>query len=255
MNRKREPATAEADNNMAGPLLSLNGLSKVFYTEEVETHALSDITLKIEKGEFVSIAGPSGCGKTTLLSILGLLDSPTGGKYLLDGEPVENLTASDRARIRNQAIGFIFQAFNLIGDLTVFENVELPLTYRGMPGGERKERVQESLERVGMAHRMGHYPSQLSGGQQQRVAVARAIVGKPLILLADEPTGNLDSKNGRAVMDLLHELHDDGATICMVTHDPRYAHAAQRTVHLFDGQIVEEGARAQELEESGFGAD
>ena len=239
---------------MAESLISLDGLSKVFYTEEVETHALSNITLNIASGEFVSIAGPSGCGKTTLLSILGLLDSPTGGKYLLDGEPVENLSASQRAKIRNQAIGFIFQAFNLIGDLTVYENVELPLTYRGMPGAERKERVQEALERVGMAHRMSHYPSQLSGGQQQRVAVARAIVGKPLILLADEPTGNLDSKNGNAVMELLHELHADGATICMVTHDPRYAHAAERAVHLFDGQIVDEGESrsAHELEESGF---
>jgi len=239
---------------MADTLITLEGLSKVFYTEEVETHALSKITLGIKSGEFVSIAGPSGCGKTTLLSILGLLDSPTGGNYLLDGEPVENLTASQRAKIRNQAIGFIFQAFNLIGDLTVYENVELPLTYRGMPGAERKERVQESLERVGMAHRMTHYPSQLSGGQQQRVAVARAIVGKPLILLADEPTGNLDSKNGNAVMGLMHELHDEGATICMVTHDPRYAHAAERQIHLFDGQIVDEGEspRAQELEESGF---
>ena len=175
------------------PLIQLNGLSKVFYTEEVETHALSEIHLSIAPGEFVSIAGPSGCGKTTMLSILGLLDSPTGGEYLLDGDPVANLTASQRAKIRNQAIGFIFQAFNLIGDLTVYENVELPLTYRGMAGSARKERVQASLERVGMAHRMRHYPSQLSGGQQQRVAVARAIVGRPLILLADEPTGNLDS--------------------------------------------------------------
>ncbi len=240
---------------MAGDkgLITLEGLSKVFYTEEVETHALSDITMDIKSGEFVSIAGPSGCGKTTLLSILGLLDSPTAGKYLLDGEPVENLTASQRAKIRNQAIGFIFQAFNLIGDLTVYENVELPLTYRGMAGSERKERVQAALERVGMAHRMGHYPSQLSGGQQQRVAVARAIVGKPLILLADEPTGNLDSKNGNAVMDLLKELHNDGATICMVTHDPRYAHMADRSIHLFDGQVVtEDVAKKHMLDESGF---
>ncbi len=238
-------------------LIHLDGLSKVFYTEEVETHALSNVKLDIRSGEFVSIAGPSGCGKTTLLSILGLLDSPTGGKYLLDREPVERLSASQRARIRNQAIGFIFQAFNLIGDLTVYENVELPLTYRGMAGAERKERVQGSLERVGMAHRMGHYPSQLSGGQQQRVAVARAIVGGPLILLADEPTGNLDSKNGNAVMDLLKELHEEGATICMVTHDPRYAHVADRTVHLFDGQVVSEDdvKRAQELEEVGFDFD
>ena len=235
-------------------LIHLDGLSKVFYTEEVETHALSNINLQIQNGEFVSIAGPSGCGKTTLLSILGLLDSPTAGKYLLDGSPVEDLSAGQRAKIRNQAIGFIFQAFNLIGDLTVFENVELPLTYRGMPGSERKERVQAALERVGMAHRMSHYPSQLSGGQQQRVAVARAIVGRPLILLADEPTGNLDSKNGTAVMDLMKELHAEGATICMVTHDPRYAHAADRSVHLFDGQVVSEddAKKAHELEEAGF---
>ena len=236
------------------PLIHMYALSKVFYTEEVETHALSDIQLDIQRGEFVSIAGPSGCGKTTLLSILGLLDTPTAGTYELDDEPVENLTAGQRARIRNQAIGFIFQAFNLIGDLTVYENVELPLTYRGMPGSERKERVNNALERVGMAHRISHYPSQLSGGQQQRVAVARAIVGRPLILLADEPTGNLDSKNGGAVMDLLNELHDEGSTICMVTHDPRYAHVAERTVHLFDGRIVDEedARRARELEESGF---
>jgi putative ABC transport system ATP-binding protein len=238
----------------AKSLIHLRDLSKVFYTDEVETHALSGINLDIGSGEFVSIAGPSGCGKTTLLSILGLLDSPTGGNYLLDSEPVENLSASQRAKIRNQAIGFVFQAFNLIGDLTVYENVELPLTYRGMPGSERKERVQAALERVGMAHRMGHYPSQLSGGQQQRVAVARAIVGKPLILLADEPTGNLDSKNGNAVMDLLLELHADGATICMVTHDPRYADVADRAVHLFDGQVVSEDdvRRTHELEEAGF---
>ena len=235
-------------------LLELDGLSKVFFTEEVETHALSNINLRIATGEFVSIAGPSGCGKTTLLSILGLLDSPTAGKYVLDGSPVENLTASQRAKIRNQAIGFIFQAFNLIGDLTVYENVELPLTYRGMAGSERKERSQAALERVGMAHRMQHYPSQLSGGQQQRVAVARAIVGKPLILLADEPTGNLDSKNGGAVMDLLKELHAEGATICMVTHDPRYAHVADRSIHLFDGQVISEDdvRKAQQLEQAGF---
>ena len=236
------------------PLIQLQDLAKVFYTDEVETHALSGISLDVQSGEFVSIAGPSGCGKTTLLSILGLLDSPTGGKYLLDGEPVENLSAGQRAKIRNQAIGFVFQAFNLIGDLTVYENVELPLTYRGMAGSERRERVEAALERVGMAHRMKHYPSQLSGGQQQRVAVARAIVGKPLILLADEPTGNLDSKNGNAVMDLLGELHADGATICMVTHDPRYAEAADRKIHLFDGQVVSEDdiRRAHELEEAGF---
>ncbi len=221
-------------------LIRLDGVGKVFLAEEVETHALSNINLSIRSGEYVSIAGPSGCGKTTLLSILGLLDSPTSGQYLLDGTSAENLDAGLRARVRNQAIGFIFQAFNLIGDLTVYENVELPLTYRGTGAAERKERVQESLERVGLAHRTRHYPNQLSGGQQQRVAVARAIVGKPLILLADEPTGNLDSRNGSAVMGLLKELHDDGATICMVTHDPRYSHLADRTVHLFDGQIVSE---------------
>jgi putative ABC transport system ATP-binding protein len=236
------------------PLIRLDGVSKVFYTDEVETHALSNIHLQLQRGEYVSIAGPSGCGKTTLLSLLGLLDTPTEGEYFLDGKNVSQLSASDRARVRNREIGFIFQAFNLIGDLTVYENVELPLTYRGMSSSERKERVQAALERVGMAHRTKHYPSQLSGGQQQRVAVARAIVGRPLILLADEPTGNLDSKNGEAVMDLLKELHEDGATICMVTHDPRYARYAERTIHLFDGQVVrdEESGKAHELEESGF---
>ncbi len=206
------------DSSQDSPLIRLNGLTKVFYTEEVETHALSEVHLSITPGEFVSIAGPSGCGKTTMLSILGLLDSPTGGEYLLDGEPVANLTASQRAKIRNQAIGFIFQAFNLIGDLTVYENVELPLTYRGMPGSERKERVHASLERVGMAHRMRHYPSQLSGGQQQRVAVARAIVGRPLILLADEPTGNLDSTSGLEIMQIFDDLHEQGKTLILVTH-------------------------------------
>jgi len=242
------------DNVSKQPLIRLEGVSKVFYTEEVETHALNNINLEIQSGEYVAVAGPSGCGKTTMLSILGLLDTPTEGTYLLDGDPVQNLTLAQRARIRNQAIGFIFQAYNLIGDLTVFENVELPLTYRGMPSAERKKRVQESLERVGMAHRMKHYPSQLSGGQQQRVAVARAIAGRPLILLADEPTGNLDSTNGEAVMDLLDELHREGATICMVTHDPRYAHHAKRAVNLFDGQVVEEknGEKVNQLEESGF---
>ena len=205
-------------------------------------------------GEFVSVAGPSGCGKTTLLSILGLLDSPSSGRYLLGGKPVENLTAGQRARVRNQAIGFIFQAFHLIGGLTVYENVELPLTYRRKRAAERKERVLESLDRVGLAHRKQHYPNQLSGGQQQRVAVARAIVGKPLILLADEPTGNLDSKNGATVMALLQELHEDGATICIVTHDPRYAHMAERTVHLFDGRIVNDD-RVQRHALEGAGID
>ncbi len=245
-------------NGSGESMIKLDSVKKVFYTEEVETHALSDIHLDIAKGEYLAIAGPSGCGKTTLLSILGLLDTPTDGDYLLDGEPVANLTASQRARIRNQHIGFVFQAFNLIGDLTVYENVELPLTYRGMPGSERKQRVHASLERVGMAHRVNHYPSQLSGGQQQRVAVARAIVGEPLILLADEPTGNLDSKNGSVVMDLMRELHQEGATICMVTHDPRYAHYAEKTLSLFDGQVISEtnGQKVEEqieqLEESGF---
>jgi putative ABC transport system ATP-binding protein len=245
---------ATATNGTADALIQLQSVSKVFLTDEVETHALSNIVATIERGEYLSIAGPSGCGKTTLLSLLGLLDSPTEGRYMLDGKDVSDLSASERARVRNREIGFIFQAFNLIGDLTVYENVELPLTYRGMSSSERKERVQAALERVGMAHRTKHYPSQLSGGQQQRVAVARAIVGRPLILLADEPTGNLDSKNGEAVMDLLKELHDEGATICMVTHDPRYARYAGRTIHLFDGQIVrdEDSSKAHELEESGF---
>ena len=222
-------------------LIELDGVRKVYYTEEVETHALSEIHLQIKEGEFVSIAGPSGCGKSTLLSILGLLDTPTSGVYRLDGNPVADLDSSTRARIRNRHIGFIFQAFNLIGDLSVFENVELPLTYRdGLSKAERRDRVQEALERVGMAHRLKHYPAQLSGGQQQRVAVARALVGKPSILLADEPTGNLDSKNGEAVMSLLDELHAGGATICVVTHDSRYADFAQRKIFLFDGQVVDE---------------
>ncbi len=228
----------------AKPLIELSSIKKVFLTEEVETHALSGIHLSIQPGEYVAIAGPSGCGKTTLLSILGLLDSPTEGTYLLDGEPVMGLTASQRAYIRNRQIGFIFQAFNLIGDLTVYENVELPLTYRGMPGAERKKRVHDALEKVGMAHRIKHYPAQLSGGQQQRVAVARAVSGDPLLVLADEPTGNLDSTNGEAVMDLMRELHGEGATIVMVTHDPRYAHYAERSIHLFDGRVVEESAGA-----------
>ncbi len=221
-------------------IIELESVTKVFVTEDVETHALSGIHLSIKKGEYVSIAGPSGCGKSTLLAILGLLDSPSSGSYTLNGQPVQNLKLGDRARIRNREIGFIFQAFNLIGDLTVYENVELPLTYRGMSGAERKKRVHEALERVGMSHRVKHYPSQLSGGQQQRVAVARALVGSPTILLADEPTGNLDSANGESVMELLSELHRGGATICMVTHDPRYAQLADRTIHLFDGRIVEE---------------
>ena len=221
-------------------LIHLDDVSKVFFTDEVETHALAGVHLEIQSGEYVSIAGPSGCGKSTLLSLLGLLDSPTHGSYVLNGKAVHDLTLAERARIRNREVGFIFQSFNLIGDLTVFENVELPLTYRGMPGAERATRVSEALERVGMAHRSRHLPSQLSGGQQQRVAVARALVGKPSILLADEPTGNLDSRNGDAVMELLRDLHRAGATICMVTHDSRFARHADRTVHLFDGRVVEE---------------
>src|ERR1700722_1526902 len=236
---------SEVDMDNPQALINIEGLTKVFYTDEIETHALSGIHLVVNKGEYVAMQGPSGCGKSTLLSIIGLLDTPTAGKYLLNGHAVENLNFAQRSRIRNQEIGFIFQSFNLIGDLTVYENVELPLTYRsGMSVSERKRRVQESLERVSMAHRMRHYPSQLSGGQQQRVAVARALAGSPSILLADEPTGNLDSRNGEAVMELLRELHRSGATICMVTHDEHYAHHAARTVHLFDGRIVADGARA-----------
>jgi putative ABC transport system ATP-binding protein len=227
-------------NDTPEALIRLEGVTKVFLTDEVETHALSGVFLEICRGEYVSISGPSGCGKSTLLSILGLLDSPSEGKFWLNGTGVENLNLGDRARIRNREVGFIFQSFNLIGDLNVYENVELPLTYRGMPSSERKQRVIESLERVGMSHRIKHYPSQLSGGQQQRVAVARALVGSPSILLADEPTGNLDSKNGDAVMELLRDLHRSGATICMVTHDPRFARYAERTVNLFDGRVVEE---------------
>ncbi len=236
-------------------LLRLDGVTKVFETDEVETHALAGIHLEILRGEYVSIAGPSGCGKSTLLSILGLLDSPSEGNYWLNGKPVQGLSASERARIRNREIGFIFQSFNLIGDLTVFENVELPLTYRGMKSSERRERVNAALEKVQMAHRAKHIPSQLSGGQQQRVAVARAVAGQPSILLADEPTGNLDSSNGEAVMGLLRELHRDGATICMVTHDPRFARHADRSIHLFDGRVVEEDHNAKaekQLEQSGF---
>ena len=224
----------------AQPLLRLEAITKVFLTDEVETHALSGVHLDIEQGDFVSIAGPSGCGKSTLLSILGLLDSPTEGRYSLNGQPVANLDFAERARIRNREVGFIFQSFNLIGDLTVFENVELPLTYRRMTAAERRASVLAALEKVGMSHRMKHYPSQLSGGQQQRVAVARALAGKPSILLADEPTGNLDSRNGEAVMELLRSLHSDGATICMVTHDPRFARHARHQVQLFDGRVVEE---------------
>ena len=234
-------------DNGAAPIIRLESVSKVFVTDEVETHALSAIHFDVKKGEYLSIAGPSGCGKSTLLAILGLLDTPTDGTYYLNDKPVTGLKLSERARIRNREIGFIFQAFNLIGDLTVYENVELPLTYRGMPSSERKRRVQEALERVGMSHRMKHYPSQLSGGQQQRVAVARALSGDPLILLADEPTGNLDSANGEAVMSLLRELHRAGSTICMVTHDPRYAEFADRTIRLFDGRIVEESSETAKI--------
>jgi putative ABC transport system ATP-binding protein len=242
-------------SNANGKLIRMEGVKKVFFTDEVETHALADIHIEVDRGEYLSIAGPSGCGKTTLLSIFGLLDTPTEGRYWLNSRETAGLNAAERARVRNREVGFIFQAFNLIGDLNVFENVELPLTYRGMPGSERKQRVQEALERVGMSHRMRHYPAQLSGGQQQRVAVARAVVGKPSILLADEPTGNLDSKNAEAVMALMDDLHREGATICMVTHDPRWARHATRTLHLFDGRVVEEQGSEEmnrELEEMGF---
>jgi len=224
----------------AGTLIRMENISKVFFTDEVETHALSGVHLEIRKGEYVSIAGPSGSGKSTLLALIGLLDSPTDGSYVLNANSVATLDISERSRIRNREIGFIFQSFNLIGDLNVYENVELPLTYRGMASSERKERVHHALERVGMNHRIRHYPSQLSGGQQQRVAVARALAGSPSILLADEPTGNLDSRNAEAVMDLLRDLHREGATICMVTHDPRFASHAERQIHLFDGRVVEE---------------
>ena len=231
-------------NASAEPLIKLDGVTKAFFTDDVETHALSGIHLEIKRGDYVAISGPSGCGKSTLLSILGLLDTPTEGTYTLNGHAVADLNLAQRARIRNREVGFIFQSFNLIGDLTVFENVELPLTYRGMAASERKTRVTAALERVGMAHRARHLPSQLSGGQQQRVAVARALVGEPAILLADEPTGNLDSRNGEAVMELLSELHRGGATICMVTHDPRFARSADCTIQLFDGRVVEESAAA-----------
>ncbi|MBA3670585.1 MAG: ABC transporter ATP-binding protein [Gemmatimonadaceae bacterium] len=222
----------------ASILIRLVGVGKVFQTDEVETHALHDINLDIRSGEYIAISGPSGCGKSTLLSILGLLDEPSSGEFILANEPVHSLTARERARVRNRQIGFVFQSFNLVGDLTVYENVELPLVYRGMFPAERRQRVEASLERVGMAHRRNHYPSQLSGGQQQRVAVARAVAGEPVILLADEPTGNLDSANGEAVMSLLSSLHEQGATICMVTHDARYEALAERTVHLFDGALT-----------------
>lgn len=231
-------------NIQNGPLLKLEGIKKVFVTDELETHALSDIHLEIHQGEYVAIEGPSGSGKTTLLSILGLLDVPSAGTYTLNGLPVASLSARERARTRNRQVGFVFQTFNLIGDLTVWENVELPLLYRGMAASERKQRVSTALEQVKMAHRKSHMPSQLSGGQQQRVAVARAVAGRPAIVFADEPTGSLDSKNGDAVMDLLDELHAAGSTICMVTHSREYAKRAKRAIHLFDGRVVEDVARA-----------
>lgn len=235
-------------------LIRLEDLSKIFVTDDLETLALSEIHLEIRQGEYLSIAGPSGCGKSTLLSIIGLLDTPSGGQYLFDGQRVDGLSRRERARIRNTQIGFVFQSFNLIGDLTVYENVELPLSYRGIPLGQRRALTFDALECVGMSHRSKHYPAQLSGGQQQRVSVARAIVGSPRIILADEPTGNLDSGNGEIVMDRLDVLHRGGATICIVTHDPRYARRADRVVHLFDGRIVEEtyAPAGQALREAGF---
>jgi putative ABC transport system ATP-binding protein len=237
------------------PVIELDLLSKVFYTDEVETHALADVTLTIQRGEYVSISGPSGCGKSTLLSILGLLDTPTFGRYRLNTRAVEDLPTAERARVRNREIGFIFQSFNLIGDLSVYDNVALPLTYRGMPPSERKDRVLAALARVDMQHRAKHLPSQLSGGQQQRVAVARSVAGSPAILLADEPTGNLDSKSGGAVMDLLRELHQEGATICMVTHDPRYARHAERTISLFDGRVVDDALVPAGVDADGYRPD
>ena len=241
-NEAQTTETQAAETQKVKPLLHLDAVTKIFYTETIETHALSGVTLDVFPGEYLSISGPSGCGKSTLLSLIGLLDTPTGGAYELNGRPVGKLKHSERAYIRNREIGFIFQSFNLIGEMTVYENVELPLTYRGMAAKERKRRVTEALEKTGMSHRARHMPNQLSGGQQQRVAVARALGGSPLILLADEPTGNLDSKNGGAVMDLMSALHEQGATVCMVTHDPRYSRRADRTVHLFDGSIVAEQA-------------
>ena len=241
---------------MTEPIIRLQGVTKVFYTDEVETRALDNIDIVICRGEYVSIAGPSGCGKSTLLSILGLLDTPTEGLYVLNSRKATDLSLPERARVRNREVGFIFQSFNLIGDLTVYENVELPLTYRGMGAIERRRRVMEALERVGMAHRAKHLPRQLSGGQQQRVAVARAVCGEPSILLADEPSGNLDSKNGEAVMQLIGALHQNGATICMVTHDARYASHAERTIHLLDGRVVENGGHQDlknDVRVAGFG--
>ena len=231
-------------------LIRLDSITKIFLTEEIETHALSGVHLDIESGDFVLISGPSGCGKSTLLSIIGLLDGPTEGSYHLGGREVSKLSLDRRAGIRNRQIGFIFQNFNLIGDLSVYENVELPLAYRGMKPSERKTQVLQALEKVDMIHRKNHLPNQLSGGQQQRVAVARALAGKPQILLADEPTGNLDSKNGTIVMEMLKHLNDDGATICMVTHDERYAKYARRVVHLFDGKIVDETIRNEPMSEN-----
>jgi putative ABC transport system ATP-binding protein len=229
------------------PLIRLQGVTKIFHTDEVETHALSRVDLEIRAGEYVAVCGPSGCGKTSLLSILGLLDSPSEGSYVLAGEPVSTLNAAQRARVRARAIGFVFQAFNLIGDLTVYQNVELPLRYRGLGASERRGAALEALERVGLLHRLQHYPGQLSGGQQQRVAVARAVAGKPVVILADEPTGNLDSANGAAIMALLGELHAAGATLIVVTHDPRYLRTAQRSVYLFDGRVMPAARRDREV--------
>jgi putative ABC transport system ATP-binding protein len=238
----------------ANRLVVIEGMSKVYVLDEIETHALSEIDVTIEAGDFVAIEGPSGSGKTTLLSIIGLLDEPTEGSYSLNGNAVEALGAEERSRIRNRDIGFVFQSFNLIGDLTVAQNIELPLSYRGLGTTERRERVQAALERVGMSNRARHYPSQLSGGQQQRAAVARAIVGDPLLLLADEPTGNLDSRNGENIMELLCDLNTGGATIIMVTHDPRYAAFASRTVHLFDGRKVNEERHGESILVTSTGA-
>lgn len=240
--RKREPQPPLQDPtvNLDVPVIRLEHVSRVFTADaEEETRALDDVTVEIQRGEYVSVSGPSGCGKSTFLSILGLLDTPTAGRYWLNGRATDRLSPNERARVRNLEVGLVFQSFNLLGDLTVFENVEYPLTVRGIPAADRKARVDAALERVGLAARAKQRPGALSGGHQQLVAVARAITGRPAVLLADEPTGNLDSKSGDALMKMFAELHADGATVCVVTHDPRWLEQAQRHLYLFDGRIVD----------------
>jgi putative ABC transport system ATP-binding protein len=228
-------------------MLKMTHLSKAYRTEVVETYALRDFSINVREGEFVAVTGPSGSGKTTFLTIAGLLEEFSGGEYLLDGADVRGLNDNQRSKLRNEKIGFIFQAFNLIPDLNVYDNIEVPLRYRGLGAGERKRRIQESLQRVGLSARARHYPAELSGGQQQRVAIARALAGSPRLLLADEPTGNLDTQMARGVMELLEELHRDGATIIMVTHDPELAVRAQREVHIVDGQVVDLAASSRRV--------